>query len=175
VSGFPPAGFRLELLARTHRRRKFSSGNLRVDEWLQQKALSAAEKHTSTTRVLVHGDGAIAGYYTLANTALDVSLVPPELLGGRPPSRPVPIVTLAWLGVDRAFANRGLGTQLFARALADCVQAHGLVRFVAVIVDALGDRNAAFYRSHGFLPVPGAPYKLYLPAATLLAVTSSPG
>ena len=122
--GFPPPGFSLELLERRHPVKKFVSENPQVDEWLHQKALSAMKKHTSTTRVLVDESGAVAGYYTLANTALDVSLVPPALFGGSPPRRAPPTLTLAWLGVDRHFAGRGLGTLLFARALADGVQAN---------------------------------------------------
>ena len=128
------------------------------------------EKNTSTTRVLVRSGIEIAGFYTLANTALDVSLVPAELFGGRPPSRPAPTLTLAWLGVDSRFEGQGFGTNLFARALADGVQAYALVRFVAVIVDALGDENIAFYQWHGFAIVPGTTHKLYLPATTLLRV-----
>ena len=96
--------------------------------------------------------------------------LPPEFFGGHPPTRPPPTVTLAWLGVDTRFAGRGLGTQLFGRALADCVAAYELVRFVAVIVDALTDRNYDFYRVQGFAPVPGTTHKLYLPASTLLSV-----
>ncbi|MBL8951522.1 MAG: GNAT family N-acetyltransferase, partial [Myxococcaceae bacterium] len=169
MSGFPPPGFRLELLDRSHRRRQFSSGDRRVDEWLQRKALPAIEKHTSTTRVLLHDD-VIAGYYTLANTALDVSLIPPELLGGKPATRPAPTVTVAWLGVDERFRGHGLGTQLFARSLSDCVRAWQLVRFVTVMVDALTEQNHAFYRAHGFTPVPETTHKLYLPSSTLLDI-----
>jgi GNAT superfamily N-acetyltransferase len=171
---FPPQGFRLELLARAHRRKRFSSGETRVDEWVQHRALAATEKNTSTTRVLLHGAGDVAGYYTLASTALDVSLVPVVLFGGQTPVRPPPTVTLAWLGVDRRFAGKGLGTLLFARALADCVQAYGLVRFVAVMVDALNERNFEFYLRQGFVQVPGTTHKLYLPAATLLEVVNGP-
>jgi GNAT superfamily N-acetyltransferase len=167
---FPPVGFTLELLQRRHRRKRFSSGDARVDEWLIHKAIGAMEKNTSTTRVLVATDGKIAGFYTLANTALDVSLVPAELFGGHLPTKAPPTLTLAWLGVDREFTGQGLGTQLFARALADGVQVHHLVRFVAVIVDALTPANADFYRKHGFAQVPGAADKLYLPATTLLQV-----
>lgn len=167
----PPPGFSLEILARHHRRKKFSSGNLSVDRWLHTKAISAMAKNTSTTNVLVAADGVVAGFYTLANTALDVSLVPAVLFGGQVPTKPPPTLTLAWLGVDEAFAGKGLGTLLFARALADGVQLFTIVRFVAVMVDALSDANAGFYRRHGFEPVPGAPGKLYLPASTLMAVT----
>src|SRR6266571_6247072 len=144
MAAFPPPGYKLDILKRSHRRKRFSSGDPRVDEWLIHKALGAMEKHTSTTRVLVDAAGSIAGYYTLANTALDVSLVPASLFAGKPPSRAPPTLTLAWLGVDTRFAGRALGTQLFARALADAAQVHELVRFVAVIIDALTDENMQF-------------------------------
>ena len=140
-----------------------------VDDWLAHRALGATEKNASTTRVLIQGAD-IAGFYTLANTALDVSLVPVELLGGREPKHPVPTVTLAWLGIDQRFGGRGLGTLLFARALADCARAWTLVRFVAVVVDALTEVNFDFYQRSGFTPIPGTTHKLYLPAVTLQAM-----
>lgn len=167
---FPPDGFALELLERRHRRKRFASGDSRVDEWLIHKALGAMEKNTSTTRVLVAADGRIAGYYTLANTALDVSRVPAELFSGRVPTKAPPTLTLAWLGVDQGFTGQGLGTKLFARALADAVEVYHLVRFVAVIVDALTPANADFYLKQGFTPVPGTIDKLYLTAATLAQI-----
>jgi hypothetical protein len=170
MAAFPPPGYKLETLKRNHRRKRFSSGDPRVDEWLIHKALGAMKKHTSMTRVLVDSAASIAGYYTLANSALDVSLVPAALFAGNPPSRAPPTLTLAWLGVDIRFAGRGLGTQLFARALADAAQVHELVRFVAVIIDALTDENMEFYPAKGFLSVPGTTNKLYLPATTLLQV-----
>ena len=172
---FPPAGFTLELLDRRHRRKRFASGDPRVDEWLIHKAIGAMEKNTSTTRVLVASDGSIAGYYTLANTAFEVSLVPAELFGGRAPTKAPPTLTLAWVGVDQAFVGQGLGTRLFARALADGVQVYHLVRFIAVIVDAITPQSAAFYQKHGFVPVPGTTDKFYMPATTLMQLVGDGG
>jgi len=163
-------GSTLELLDRRHRRKVFSSGDRRVDEWLERRALPAMRKNTSTTRVLADEHGAIAGFYTLANTALDVSLVPADLFHGEVPRHPPPTLTLAWLGVDSRFRGRGLGTQLFARALADGLHAFDTVRFVAVVVNALTEANVAFYESHGFRRVPGTTNKLFLPASTLIAI-----
>jgi GNAT superfamily N-acetyltransferase len=174
VASFPPPGMTLALLDRGHRRKRFSSGDPRVDGWLIHRALGAMEKQTSTTRVLVQADATVAGYYTLAVTALDVSLVPPALFGGTTPTHAPPTLTLAWLGVDQRFTGRGLGTKLFARALADCAEVHHLVRFVAVVVDALTADNFAFYLKMGFLPVPGTTNKLYMAAATLMQVTRPP-
>jgi ribosomal protein S18 acetylase RimI-like enzyme len=172
MADFPPEGYSLELLNSKHRRKDFASGDEQVDRWLIHKAAGAMKKNTSTTRVLVRHDGVIAGYYTLANSALDVSLVPAALFEGNPPSRAPPVLTLAWLGVDTRFTGLGFGTKLFARALADGVQVYELVRFVAVIVDALTESNIAFYQSHGFVPVPGTTNKLYMPATTLLEVVA---
>ncbi len=170
---FPPEGFSLQLLGREHPRRKFLSGERQVDEWLWHKAIGAMERQTSTTKVLVDPGGAVAGCYTLANTALDVSLVPASLFWGRVPTRPPPTLTLAWLGVDRNFARQGLGSQLSFRALADGVRAYHVVRFVAVIVDALSEANGNFYQKYGFEPVPGTVAKFYLPAMTLLQVVEN--
>ena len=167
---FPPPGLTLELLDRHHRRKAFSSGDRRVDEWLARRALAAMGKNTSTTRVLAGEGGMIAGFYTLANTAIDVSLVPADLFDGAIPRYPPPTLTLAWLGVDARFRGRGLGTQLLARALADALFAFKTVRFVAVIVDALTETNVSFYESQGFRRVPGTTNKLFLPAATLIAI-----
>jgi ribosomal protein S18 acetylase RimI-like enzyme len=167
---FPPPGLVLELFDRHHRRKAFSSGDRRADEWLALRALPAMRKNTSTTRVLADERGAVAGFYTLANTALDVSLVPADLFEGEVPRHPPPTLTLAWLGVDERFRGRGIGTQLFARALADGLHAFQTVRFVAVIVDALTDTNVAFYESNGFRRVPGTTNKLFLPAATLVEI-----
>ncbi len=168
---FPPADLALELLERRYRRKVCSSGDRRVDDWLARRALPAMRKNTSTTRVLAQADGTVAGYYTLANTALDVSLVPADLFHGERPRHPPPTLTLAWLGVDRRFSRRGLGSKLFARALADAVQAFETVRFVAVIVDALTDANVVFYESQGFTRVPGTVNKLFLAASTLVEIT----
>jgi len=165
-----PEGFKLELLTPEHRRKRFSSGNPKVDEWLRQKALPAMKKNTSTTRVLVDAGGHVAGYYSLANTVLDISLVPPELFAGQAPTRPPPTVTLAWLGIDAGFAGRGLGTYLFHQALADCVKAYDVIRYVAIIIDALDDDNVTHYRSRGFTLVPGTTHKLYMAASVLQSV-----
>jgi GNAT superfamily N-acetyltransferase len=175
MAAFPPEGLVLEPLDRTHRRKAFSCGSEPVDAWLAHKALGAMEKHTSTTQVLTERTGRIAGYYTLASTALDVSLVPPDMFGGKPPRYAPPTLTLAWLGVDTHFQGRRLGALLLARALADAIAVYEHVRFVAIIVDALSERNVHFYLGQGFSLIPDTADKLYLPARTLLLMVRARG
>jgi ribosomal protein S18 acetylase RimI-like enzyme len=166
--GFP-AGYRLEPLRREHPRRRFHSGQSKVDDWLATKALQNQEKHLSTTKVLLNEDGAIAGYYTLAPTQLEFSELPPDI-ARRLPHRLLPAAALAWLGVDSAHQGRGLGGHLLSQALRDCWGGSRIFPFVAVILDCVDDNAKAFYEKYGFAEMPGRPYRLFLSAHDLDAM-----
>lgn len=86
--------------------------------------------------------------------------------------RPRPKVSDNLRRVGTLAGKPRIGTKLFARALADALRAFATVRFVAVMVDALTEANAAFYESQGFRSVPGTTNKLYLPASTLVEIAS---
>jgi GNAT superfamily N-acetyltransferase len=169
-----PEEFQLETLRREHPRRKFGSGQSRVDDWLATKALQHQEKHLSVTRVLLDagggggdgGGGAIAGYYTLATGQVDFSDLPPEVVR-QLPRRQLPVAVLAWLGVDKGFQGRGLGRLLLAQALRDCYDAGRTFAFIAVILDCIDDAARAFYQRFDFQELPGHPYRLFLSARQL--------
>jgi predicted N-acetyltransferase YhbS len=63
---------------------------------------------------------------------------------------PVPVVLLARLALDRVRQGQGAGGHLLADALRRCV--HGGAEFGAraVVVDAIDDAAANFYRHFGF-------------------------
>lgn len=166
-----PEGFRLERLARTHRRRQFQSGERLVDEWLATAALQNQEKHLSATRVLVAPTEAIAGYFTLATGQVDFGDLPAELTR-RLPKRVLPVAVLAWLGVARDHQGQGLGQRLLAQALADCHSAGRTFAFVAVILDCLNDAAKNFYLKWDFQELPGHPMRLFLSAARLEAMVA---
>jgi GNAT superfamily N-acetyltransferase len=167
-----PAGFRLEPLRRDHPRKKFSSGQPIVDDWLATKALQNQAKHLSASKVLLDEVGAIAGYYTLAPTQIDFSDLPLDVVR-RLPHRMLPAAVLAWLGVNTAHRGRGLGSQLLAQALRDCWEGGKIFPFVAVILDCIDDAARAFYLQHGFTQMPGRPFRLFLSAQQLAAMMSS--
>ena len=164
-----PDGFRLEPLRRQHPRKSFRCGQEAVDDWLATKALQHQEKRLSVTKVLLDGDGPIAGYYTLATGQVDFGDLPPDVTK-RLPRRLLPVAVLAWLGVGVAYQGRGLGRVLFAQALRDCHEAGKTFAFVAVILDCIDDAAKAFYRRWDFEEVPGHPYRLFLSAQRLAAL-----
>jgi GNAT superfamily N-acetyltransferase len=85
---------------------------------------------------------------------------PARLVRGLP-AYPVGAVLLAGLAVSRADHGRGLGGQFLAEALRKAVAAgeHAAARLV--VVDAIEEEAAAFYRHHGFITAPEHELRLY--------------
>jgi GNAT superfamily N-acetyltransferase len=168
-----PEGYRFEALARAHPRKRFTSGEEQVDDWLATKALQNQEKRLSVTKVLLDDTGAVAGYYTLATGQVDFSGLPAEVTKGLP-RRMLPVAVLAWLGVQAGRHGQGLGRLLLAQALRDCYEAGRTFAFVAVILDCINEAAKAFYRPYDFEELPGSPYRLFLSARRLEAMMEGP-
>lgn len=168
-----PHTFRLERISRAHRRDDFRCGETAVDDWLATQALQHQQKHLSVTKVLLDAEGVIAGYYTLATGQVDFGDLPVEL-ARHLPHRMLPVAVLAWLGVGREFQGRGLGRLLLAQALRDCYEAGKTFAFIAVVLDCLGDSAKSFYAQWDFAELPGHPYRLFLSAKRLEAMTETP-
>jgi ribosomal protein S18 acetylase RimI-like enzyme len=161
-----PPGYRLENLRREHPRKQFRCGEERVDHWIATKSWQSQSKHLSATRVLLGPAGDIAGFYTLATGQIDFGDLPKDE-ARHLPRRQLPVVVLAWLGVDRKHQGLGLGDRLLVNALVDCFEAGKTFPFIAVILDCVSDAAKAFYRRWDFGEMPGHPYRLYLTAERL--------
>lgn len=166
-----PAGWKIELLSKTHRRKPFCSGQPEVDAWLHSNALQSQSKHLTATKILVDSTSTVAGFYTLATSQVDFSDLPPTIVK-RLPNRALPVAVIAWLGVSRDFQGRGIGKRILATALGDCHEASKTFAFVAVILDCIDDRARQFYEQFDFKSVPGHPRKLYLSFKLLEAMVN---
>lgn len=130
----------------------FDSGVERLDDWLRRTAAVAAAAGTAATWVLCRHD-TVVGYYSLAMGSVERSASPSRLGRGQPD--PVPVLLLARLALDRSEHGTGLGADLLADALVRAVAGARRFGARAVVVDAIDERAAAFYRHHGFLPLDG--------------------
>jgi GNAT superfamily N-acetyltransferase len=165
---FPPS-FQLERLRSEHLRRRFRSGQAKVDVWLATKSLQHQAKRLSITKVLLDDTNTIAGCYTLATGQVDFSDLPPDL-AKRLQRRVLPAAVLAWLGVSSEHQGQGLGARLLAQALRDCWEAGKIFPFIAVIIDCVDNSSKSFYKKWGFAELPGHPLRLYLRAHSLDAL-----
>lgn len=148
-----------EILTVAHDVSAFSCGKPALDNWIRTRALSNQEKGF-TAVLVVHEAGRVVGYYGLAPTAVVPGTMPRSIRTGQPPD-PVPCLLLGQLATDRAWAGRGIGTGLLKHALSRCVDAATLVGGRALLVHAVDDEAADFWRRRGFLPSRDDPFILF--------------
>jgi len=148
-----------EPLTAAHDLSDFSCGKLSLDRWLQTRALSNQEKGFTAVMV-VHDGGRVIGYYGLAPTSIVPAQLPRSIRTGQPPD-PVPCLLLGQLATHERWAGKGIGTGLLKHALQRCVTASGLIGGRALIVNAVDDNAAAFWRRCGFLPSKDDPLTLF--------------
>lgn len=150
---------KLERLEVHHDLRAFASGNVDLDRWLLRHALAAQQMDSARTFLLMHADR-IAGYFSLTMGSVVRADAPAKLVRGLPDC-PIGMVLLARLAVDRSKQGKGLGGRLLAEALRKAVVAGDAAAARLVVVDAVDQEAARFYRHHGFIPVPEHPLRLY--------------
>lgn len=145
---------------------EFDCGVSSLNAWLADQALRAQHAGTARTFVWVTPatPGRVWAYYSLAPTevARDVlsrgqssgySIVPGYLLGR--------------LAVHTDLRGLGHGGQVLVDALSRAAVAAEAGGGRLVVVDALDDAAASFYRHHDFTPVKGNPRRLVLKMASI--------
>lgn len=148
-----------EPLTAAHDVSEFSCGKPTLDHWLRTRALSNQEKGF-TVVLVVHEVGRVVGYYGLAPTAVVPNVLPRSIRTGQPPD-PVPCLLLGQLATDINWVGRGIGNGLLKHALERCAHAASLVGGRALMVNAVDDEAAAFWRRRGFLPSRDDPLVLF--------------
>lgn len=153
------AELRLERLHFDHEIAGFSCGAEELDDWLRRHALIAQQTDSARTFVVARG-ARVAAYVSLTMGSVQRTDATRRLVRGLP-AYPVGMVLIARLAVDLAEQGAGLGTRLLADALRMAVIAGDAVAARLVVVDAIDERAAQFYRRHGFTTTLDHPLRLY--------------
>jgi GNAT superfamily N-acetyltransferase len=162
-----------ELLNATHDVSQFSCGKPSLDQWLATKALGNQQRGF-TLVVVVHDGGRVVGYYGLAPTAVVPSGVPRSIRTGQPPS-PLPCLLLGQLATDIAWSGQGVGTALLRDALVRCVRGAELIGGRALVVNAVDDEAAEFWKRRGFLPSKDDPFTRFRSISDIAASLAAAG
>lgn len=142
---------------------------------MKARALSNQQKGF-TAVLVVHEAKQVVGCYGLAPTAVAPGALPRLIRTGQPPD-PVPCLLLGQLATDLGWAGKGVGAGLVKHALERCVAAAELVGGRALMVNAVDEEAAGFWRRRGCMPSKDDPFILYRSIADIaasLSQTASP-
>lgn len=155
-----------EPLAAHHQLDGFSCGVPALDTWLKRRALANQTSGASRTFVVCE-DGRVVGYYALASSAVSVAEGTGRFRRNMPD--PIPVVVFARLAVAESHHGKGIGRALFRDAAERIVNAADIIGIRGVIVHAISESAAAFYRGLGFDSSPLDPMTLMVTLADLRA------
>lgn len=137
----------------------FDCGNPELDRWLIDHALASQKADLARTYLVTTAD-AVAGYVSLTTGSIRPEAAPRRYARGMP-RYPIPTILIARLAVDRRYQHQGLGSRLLAEALRLAVAASDTAAARLVVVDAIDEQAAAFYRRWGFIDIPENPLRLF--------------
>lgn len=153
-----------QLKPKRHDREGFACGEPTLDAYLRQQAAQHHRAGISTTHVLVDdGDPArILGYYSLAAAQLLLTDLQ-EAERKHLPTYPVPAIRMGRLAVSASEQGKGHGDYLLAHAVARSLGLRDQLGVRVLLVDALHEKAARFYRAYGFREATANSHTLYLP------------
>ncbi len=157
--------YRVESLADGHDLDEFACGRRDLDEWLTRHARGATRQGTRTYLLIEETSGAVAGYFALTPHLIEREQAPRRVGRGAP--QRIPAILLAKLALHERPQGQGLGAELLLHALRTILAAARAAGGRIVVVDAIDDDTASFYRAHDFQPSPTNPHRLVLKLSTV--------
>jgi uncharacterized protein (DUF1778 family)/predicted GNAT family N-acyltransferase len=171
VSSEPIRPFITTPLASHHDRAAFTCGKASLDNYLRDRAVPDAKGLSTITFVLVDeaDERTIHGYYSLSSTSVEFGAVPANVVKALRISkhRLMSATLIARLAVSAPMQGRGLGEGLVFDALKRAMVAAQHVSSALVIVHALDEDAAKFYKKYGFTAFVDVERGLFLPTATV--------
>lgn len=138
----------------------FNSSRPVLDDWLRKKAAKNEISGASRTYVVSKGTRVLA-YYSLASGSIENKQAPGKVRRNMPD--PIPVMIIGRLAVDISLQRQGIGRGLLKDAILRTLNAAEIAGIRAILVHALDETAAAFYRKNGFLDSPINPLILMLP------------
>lgn len=142
----------------------FDCGHEALNVWLREHARRATGQGTRTYLLIEEATEAVVGYFALAPHLVERDALPGSVGRGAPFR--IPALLLAKLALDTRLQRQGLGSELLMRALVTIIQAARAAGGRLVVVDAINEDAAGFYRAHDFQPSPADPKRLILKLST---------
>lgn len=149
----------VEPLTEKHELDEFRSGEASLDEWVAERAW--ANQLAGFSRTYVTTDGVrVVGYYAISSFAILRADATRRARKQGP--RQIPAILLGRLAVDEEHQGHGLGAGLLRHAMELTVAASEAIGVRVLVLNAIHDRAADFYRRFGFESSPTNPLDLMI-------------
>jgi hypothetical protein len=148
-----------------HDRAAFSCGVAALDDWFRSRAGQHERRNVARVFVAIDERFGVVGFYSLGSFALSIPDLPEVHAKRLPRYDLIPAALIGRLARDLRVAGEGVGDLLLADAVRRILGAARSVAVFAIVVDAIDERAAAFYRGFGFSPFPTRPLRLFMPAS----------
>jgi GNAT superfamily N-acetyltransferase len=161
----------IEKLAKEHDFSVFDCGKPPLNDWLKRFALTNQQNDSARTFAICRA-GRVVGYYSLSAGSVRKEESPARIAKGLA-AHPVGVILLARLAVDLTERGAGLGKRLLVDALMRAMAAADAIGARAILVHAMDDEAAEFYKHFGFEASPLDPKRLMLLMKDLRATLES--
>jgi GNAT superfamily N-acetyltransferase len=155
--------------SKRHKTDGFECGHPSLDHWLRAHAGQSQRRDVARTFVVADQESRVVGYYTLVAAEVEHGAASPPVRAGVSRHFPIPVCLIARLAVDSSWQGRGLGRDLLRDAFRRTVAASDEIGIRAVLVDAIDENAAGFYRRCGFEPTTTDGLTLIVPLAAVRA------
>ncbi|PIO97419.1 GNAT family N-acetyltransferase [Pleomorphomonas carboxyditropha] len=153
-------------LSSDHDLTAFDCGEPQLNDWLRQRALRNESRFSRT--YVVCEELRVVAYYCISAGSVERTAAPGKLRRNAPDA--IPVSVIGRLAVDRAYAGKGLGTDLLTDALRRIALASQSIGIAAVLVHAKDEAARRFYlHAAEFLEYPEGSRTLFLPIETVIA------
>ncbi len=148
-----------------HDRAVFSCGVAALDDWFRHRAGQDEKRNVARVFVAIDDRYGVVGFYSLSSFTLAIVDLPPEYAKRLSRYDAIPAALIGRLARDERLRGEGVGDLLLADAVRRVLGAARSLAIFAIVVDALDERAAAFYRDFGFTPFPSRPRRLFMPTS----------
>jgi predicted N-acetyltransferase YhbS len=152
-----------------HRLDEFDCGEEGLNRWLKESARRADKQDTARVYVwTARDDDRVVAYFAITPTQIDRA--EDGISKSAAVLDRVPAFMIAKLAVDESIQHQGNGRDLVLDAIGRIVGVAQLGGGRLIVVDAISDETAGFYRSLDFIPVHNVTNRLYMKVETARAV-----
>jgi GNAT superfamily N-acetyltransferase len=137
-----------------------------LDDWLRNRALDS-EGVTARTYVVCEPALTVVGYYCISTGSVERRALPKKLKQKQGLPNQISVAIIGRLARDESYKGTGLGLDLLQDALTRILSASRIIGIRAILVHALDEDAARFWRENEFIECPVDSRTFYLPVETI--------